>query len=313
MAKLPEHMDATKLDGFRVSPESLTLIGKCAEATDADDVDASEGAAFYDHSMKDPVPAWMIASIEELGVTDLIKICRDGEKIVVTDGRTRVRAARIINAKRAKTGQEPIRVPVMTPRTGLKDNVKVMVSSNHNRKVMSMIATARMCKQMEAQHISTAEIARAIGKEKPAVENFYLPFNDLDESLQEAVQNGVMDFTTALKMKKLSRAEQKKAIEALTQAAPVTTDPATIPNAAAVEGSKAAPPAPAKKVTARDVGRALGDTRADRPTPGIFKKILAHDDAKNLDPQFLAFCRWNVDGKPPKVAGLTAIMKDIQG
>jgi ParB family chromosome partitioning protein len=153
-----------------------------------------------------------VASIDELGIIEPIECRRNGDKLEVAIGRQRTKAARIVNERRAKRGEPPLRVPTLVQRATDSTFMKHILAENEGRRGDSVMMRAQKVQAFIAAGHTEEEAARACCTTVQTVQS-WLKFLDLDPKAQKAVESGQVTFTVAVK--ELSKLPREKQVEAL--------------------------------------------------------------------------------------------------
>jgi ParB family chromosome partitioning protein len=196
-----------------------------------------------------------IANVRTFGVLKPILFERDGDRILVVDGRTRVRWARCAARLQKAAGEEVLVVPGIPKRGDGAMLYGVSRAANTHRPDDSPMAQARNAQRLIDMGRSEEEAAIAFGVTLPTMRE-WLSLLSLDPKVQRLVEKG-MAVGAAAKLAKLPRSEQVAKI------ALITADGAK-PTARAVtnkirEGNGKAPvQTPAQRI--RAIEKILNDT-----------------------------------------------------
>jgi ParB family chromosome partitioning protein len=171
--------------------------------------------ALYDARVELPVDEAMVRSIMHHGVIEPIIVKKDGDDIVVVDGRQR-RVNAIEACKRLEAeGKPPVRVPVRFRKGDSdKDFFGVMVTANEIRKGDELLTKINKAKKLLVLGSTPEEIAINFGVGVRTVDN-WLAFLDCVGSVQKAVIDERITMTAAIKLSKLSEDAQRSALAEL--------------------------------------------------------------------------------------------------
>jgi ParB family chromosome partitioning protein len=184
---------------FYLPPEDLHLVTK-------------EGDPLYDERVNMPLPESLIRSIQVRGVIEPVVVRKDGERVVVVDGRQRVRAAREANKRLEREGAETIRVPVILKKADDAEAASVMVLLNEIRFADSVITKAKKAKRLADLGRSEDELAEVFGVSKSTIAN-WMALLDLAPKAQAAVESGTVRVADAVReLARLPRDEQPAAL-----------------------------------------------------------------------------------------------------
>jgi hypothetical protein len=116
--KKPAHIRgfAGRADVLKVMPEELVLI-------------TDKGHALFDPSALAPPDDRIVRSIIAKGYLQACQVIRDGDRLVVVDGRTRCIAGREANRQLKAAGKPPIPMPVTIRRDSEAEAADVMVAT----------------------------------------------------------------------------------------------------------------------------------------------------------------------------------------
>ena len=194
-------IDAPRINTFLVKPEDLTLI-------------TDKAHTLYDSRIELPINDGLVRSIVATGFHSTIEAFKDGEKIVVIDGRQRVRAAIKANEIRREKGQEPVSVRVQLKKATEAELFAVQLLLNENRQEDSDLTRAKNLSRMIAFGVTEESAGAAIGL-SPARTKQILALLDLSSPVQKAVEAGKISTTAAVQLVKLERAAQTIELEKL--------------------------------------------------------------------------------------------------
>ena len=147
------------------------------------------------------------------GKTDPIDVYRDGDRLVILDGRRTTRAARIARsrqaaAKVAVTERATVRALV---HKGPEDDLFRINAESHNQRPLTTTQRAKMILSYYNRVGENLEKTAAFFRvTKPTISSAIAIF-DLDKSLQKAIDEG-LPASRAVKLAKLPREEQRKAL-----------------------------------------------------------------------------------------------------
>lgn len=189
-----------------VSPYDLTIIGL--------DTENGEDHSLYDDRIFLEVDEDLIKNIAYYGVQHPVLVQSDEEKLIVVDGRQRVRAVRRLWDQAQASGSIPVKVPIR--RVDAPENILsgIMISTNELRRDDDMLAKAAKAHRMFRQVGNLSEVALAFGKSEQAIRN-WLVMAEADTRLHEAIRAGKIAFTPALEIARLTKSEQRVQVEAL--------------------------------------------------------------------------------------------------
>lgn len=281
-------VDGKRQDAFLVFPEDLVIIG----------LDTKDGTEhpLWDPRIMDPVEPKMVANVRAYGVFEPVIMQRleDG-RVVVLDGRQRVRAAREANKQAKAAGEEPMRVPVANIRKGDVATAQgIMISANEIRRDDTMAVKAEKAKKLvEVYGRTQAEVATMFGVSVEAVRG-WLALADAPEEVKQAVASGAVAPSTAVAIARLPAAER-----------PAQLEKATAAKAAGKRMTGAQLDQSAK--AAKD---ATGTVATVAPSKAVLRKIIHSPAAKETLPEdFIRGIRFALgELRAERIAGLKAVI-----
>lgn len=238
-------------------------------AMDPDDLELVEDKdhQLYDERVKWPVSERLVLSIMARGVRVPVKVIKDGEDVLVVDGRQRVKAAREANKRLKAKGDEPVLVRIVRGDKGesMEDAALDVLELNEIRQASTLVIKMRHAKRLMAKGHSEEAVARACGITTQTLDG-WMKLLAASKEVIEAVEMERVPLTTALKdIVPLARDKQAAAVE---KAAARKVDPGKRKN-----GEQKAPTATARS-------RALALLKAVAPTaPEMTMEPKEGDDA----------------------------------
>lgn len=197
-------------------------------------------AAMYDERVDLPVDPAAVANFRSYGVILPCVGRRDGDKVVIIDGKQRVKIAREANAINRTCGQPPLRLPVVLRDDGDREALAVAESCNQVRWGDSCLAKARKAQRLVTMGYQQKEVAKIFGASTASV-SIWMSLLRLEPRLQAALEREDLRFVDAVRLARLPRDRQVAALQALDAerakprptAAPPPPPPAQTPPAAA--------------------------------------------------------------------------------
>ena len=192
---------------FWLEPERLTLI------TDKEH-------HLYDERVELPLNEAMVKNVMVNGVKIPVEVTTeqaddDKIRIVVCDGRQRVKCAVEANKRLKEQGEEPIQVECKYQRGTETDLMDVMIVGNAFRQDDDPLTKASKMQRYMNRGKSKEEAAIQFGfSSAKSVEN-YLKLLDLCSKVQKALKKGHINQTQALKLHGMSKSEQEAELPSL--------------------------------------------------------------------------------------------------
>jgi ParB family transcriptional regulator, chromosome partitioning protein len=208
--RLRSAFDAPRMGGFyRFAPEDVVIPGI--------DNKVDRSHPLYDISWRHEIDEALVESIMDVGVHTTVKVRKDGDAPEVVDGRRRVLHAREANKRLKKLGREPVTVPCQVFKLASdKDATLLMLSSNAHGLADDPIDRAEKAAKALRLNATEEEIAKAIGVTAAAVRDV-LKLIDCSDRVKDAVRQGRMTASAAVKMTDLTRTEQDSVLDELLQ------------------------------------------------------------------------------------------------
>lgn len=271
---------ASRLNAFLIEPERLVII-------------EDPKHALYDERVKLPLDEKLVLNVAAYGVKQPIIVTKDGDHLVVVDGRQRARAAVEASKRLVKEGKEPLRVPVMLQRGEDADLFGVSVFLNELRQSDDIIVKAKKAQRLLDMGKSEAEVALAFGVTSAAIRQWLKMF-DLAPAVRKAVEDGTISASAAAKLAALPKEEQVGELTKLRATGAKTTT---------------------KKVAVA-AKKAKGKEAHERPTPKLIKRLIEFskiDSATNgLDNEDVKLLRWVLGEIDAKAAGIASILQEME-
>jgi ParB-like chromosome segregation protein Spo0J len=153
-------------------------------------------------------------------VDEPIDVVRDGDRVVVLDGRRSTRAARMVWAEQAKAGVaagDRVSVRVLVRRGSPEELFRYNVDS-HKKKPLTPMQRARMIlKHFSCTGEDMKKTAEAFGVTTQTIKNMS-SLVDLAPDVQRAVDKGELPIREAIKLADMPRAEQQLLLTSLKEA-----------------------------------------------------------------------------------------------
>lgn len=206
--------DAKRGTHFLLAPEEVVVIG----------LDTSNGPEhpLWDERIKMPLQEEMIVSIMRQGVHTPIRVRKNGDKAEVVAGRRRVIHAREANRRLREQGKPPVSIPALVDRGEDLEQAGRALEENELRAGDPLMVKAQKAQRYLNMGGSIDDAAIHFGVSKTALQN-WLALLDVDTSVKKAVAKGEISESAASKLARLSREEQKDALEQMVAEGKTTT------------------------------------------------------------------------------------------
>lgn len=196
-------IDAPRGTHFHLDPSELIIIG----------LDTKDGPEhpLYDSRNALPLEEDRIANFAFYGVLKPVLVKKDGDRLLVIDGRQRVRYARAANKELKKRGEELLRVPVIVKKGDDAHLFGVSRAANLHA-VDDLITTARNAQRFLDMGRDISEVATTFGVSASTVRN-WIAMLDLAPAVQAQVVAGEIGTVAAVQLAQLPAAEQVATVE----------------------------------------------------------------------------------------------------
>jgi len=147
---------------WSVDPMDLCVIGgTCLPTDERGPLDTDDGPThdLYDERVSEPLTEEFVNSIDAHGVDTPILIVKLGDVATVIAGRKRVRAARIVNVRRKKRGEPPIKVDCKLKRASGAGLLAAMITENEARTDDGLLTKIEKLKRLMSRGVSPEDAA----------------------------------------------------------------------------------------------------------------------------------------------------------
>lgn len=199
-------LDAKRKNMFMVPADKLVIIG----------LDTKDGPEhpLYDQRIELPLDPYKVLNVANGGIMEPVIGRKDGNQVLVVDGRQRVRWAREANKEKAKNGEALIEVPTILREGTLEGAMAVMVSANEIRTDDSPSVRAGKAVALANRGKTPGDIAMIFG-----ISVVYacqlLKFGGAAKFIRDAVDAGRLSMSAALPLLDFPEAEQKDKLQIL--------------------------------------------------------------------------------------------------
>jgi ParB family chromosome partitioning protein len=269
-------------------PTKLVIVG-----LDTNDGDTHE---LYDERAMMVLDENLVKNIMAYGVLQPVIVREEAGKLLVVDGRQRVRAAREAKKQQKGAGEFEVKVPYTTHGVVGADRQRltgVMISTNEIRRTDEILVKMAKCARLKAQGASLEECAIAFGRSVVTIRQ-WLKLLEAHHDLLEAVRIESVAISAAHEIAKYDKADQPKVMrelqkqagrgnrvtEALAKAYRADKGDSTASSKAKATATKATPTT--TKVTQSKVTAAQTKANKANGNPGLSeaaKKLLAKTPA----------------------------------
>lgn len=194
-----------------VSPEKLVLIGL--------DTEDREEHPLYDERVFLPDDENLMKNIMVYGILQPIRVRKEGGRILVVDGRQRVKAARAAAKLQGEAGEVSVRVPTLEVK-GADDKMVtgIMISTNEQRQADDALTRAFKAVRMLQQTGDMDAVCIAFGRTSVTINN-WLKLAEARPEVHEALKAKKIATQAAIEIARLDRDQQLEQLEKLLRVA----------------------------------------------------------------------------------------------
>jgi len=192
-------VDAPRRNYFMMNPHDVVIVG----------FDTKDGKEhyLYDERIHLPVDPDMVANIRAYGVLKGVRGIKDGDRVLIVDGRRRTLACRLAWDLAVKAGEEPPRLPVDMMRGTEVFTFGVSRAGNNFTVAESPLQRAENAQRMLAMGSSPEQVAVTFGVKKAQIDE-WVSLLGLATPIQKAINAGEVSPSAGAKLAKLSKDEQ---------------------------------------------------------------------------------------------------------
>lgn len=251
----------TRSDSFAVPPEELVIIG----------LDTEDDEVFKDERATWELDPGFVLNIMELGVVVPVTVTVRGGRLVVVDGRQRVRAAREANIRFKAAGNPQIRVPIQVDNLSDEEVMMTGISLNEARRGDLPHVRAAKATRLYRKLRDKSAVAKAFCVSIPTVGRWIRYDEEACEEVKQAVSRGEIGFSRGIDLSTLPAAAQREALQ---------------------------PPAPTTEPSAAPATHEPRPTRANRGVKHSTLREMLKREAEPPPQEYLALIRWIAEGTP---------------
>lgn len=212
---------------YVADPSDLCIIGGSVLVGDERgelDTEATADDELFDPRLQDALTDEFINNIDAHGVDTPILIAKINDVATVVAGRSRVRAARAVNARRKARGEPGIKVDCKMKRGTAASLMGAMIAENEARRDDDLMSKIAKLKRYMNRGISVEDAATTFNV-TAAVAKTWLAFDDnAINATKKAVEQGKISPSAAIVLARTKEPEkQKEALDELLVSAPAGT------------------------------------------------------------------------------------------
>lgn len=197
---------------WSVDPMELCIIGGAclpAEERGPLDTDDEDTHDLYDERVAQPLTEEFVNSIDAHGVDTPILIVNFQGVAAVVAGRKRVRAARIVNVRRKKRGEPPIKVDAKLKRASGSGLLAAMITENEVRTDDDVLTKIAKLKRVMARGVSPEDAAIHFGVGLPTVKGWLAFEDNATTETKTAARTGRISASAAAELAKISNPDKQ--------------------------------------------------------------------------------------------------------
>lgn len=147
---------------WSIDPVELCIIGgKALPADECGPLDTDDGPDhdLYDERVSEPLTEEFVNNVDAHGVDTPVIIVKLNDVATIVAGRKRVRAARVVNLRRKKRGEPPIKVDCKLKRASGSGLLAAMITENEARTNDSLLTKIEKLKRLMSRGVSPEDAA----------------------------------------------------------------------------------------------------------------------------------------------------------
>lgn len=233
-------VDAPRRNYFMMDPHDVVIVG----------LDTKDGKEhhLYDDRIHLPVDPDMVANIRAYGVIKAVRATKDGDRVLIVDGRQRARACRLAWDLAIKAGEEPPRLPVDMMRGTEVYTFGVSRAGNGFTQAETPLQRAENAQRMLAMGASPEHVAVTFGVKKAQIDE-WVSLLGLAAPIRKAIDAGEVSPSAGAKLAKLPKDEQVQQLAQLREQGVKPTTRA-VANKVRVSKGKSASRTPLERIEA---------------------------------------------------------------
>lgn len=205
---------------WSVDPMIVAIAGGAANHADwheterSDmDTDDTEDELYREDLMKPLDPAF-VESVRKFWIQDPILIAKRDGVAVTIEGRTRIRAGRLVNAERIAAGLPALKIEAKQAHDHL---VERMILANNARKIVDATQKIKDAQALLGQGYAESDVATLLGLTVARLRDL-LTFDGATTDVKEIVESGDVSLTAGIEMAKVADpAKQREVVAAIKQ------------------------------------------------------------------------------------------------
>ena len=198
---------------WSIDPNDLCIIGgACLPASERGPLDTDDGLEhdLYDERVSEALTEEFVNNVDAHGVDTPVLIVKLGDVATVIAGRKRVRAARVVNARRKKAGEPPIKVDCKLKRATGSGLLAAMITENEARTDDGLLTKIEKLKRLLNRGVSVEDAAVHFSVSVATVKG-WLAFEDhATAETKAAARGGRLSASAAAELTKIADPDKQR-------------------------------------------------------------------------------------------------------
>jgi ParB-like chromosome segregation protein Spo0J len=198
---------------WSIDPMDLCIIGgKCLPADERGPLDTDDGPDhdLYDERVSEPLTEEFVNNIDAHGVDTPILIVKLGDVATVIAGRKRARAARIVNIRRKKRGEPPIKIDCKLKRTSGSGLLAAMITENEARTDDGLLTKIEKLKRLMSRGVSPEDAAIHFNTSVGTVRGWLAFEDNATAETKAAARAGRLSASAAAELAKIGEPDKQR-------------------------------------------------------------------------------------------------------
>ena len=192
---------------WSIDPFELCIIGgKILPEDERGPLDTVDGPEhdLYDERVGEPLTEEFVNSVDAHGVDTPILIVKIDDVAVVIAGRKRVRAARVVCARRKKAGEPPIKVDCKLKRVSGSGLLAAMITENEARTDDKILTKIEKLKRLMNRGVSPEDAAIHFGQKVGTINGWLAFYDNATAETMTAARAGRLSASAAAELAKIT-------------------------------------------------------------------------------------------------------------
>jgi hypothetical protein len=198
---------------WSIDPLELCIIGgKCLPADERGPLDTDDDSDhdLYDERVGEALTEEFVNNVDAHGVDTPILIVKIADMATVIAGRKRVRAARIVNVRRKKRGEPPIKIDCKLKRASGSALLAAMITENEARTNDGLLTKIEKLKRLMSRGVSLEDAAIHFNVGVPAVKGWLAFEDNATVETKAAARAGRLSASAASELTKITDPDKQR-------------------------------------------------------------------------------------------------------